>query len=77
MLEIAIERDDQRPLVDQVVDGIARAIDDRSFVGGAKVPSIRGLSKSHGLSRFTVVEAYDRLVAMGYLQPRRGRVSSR
>lgn len=72
MLEIAIERDDQRPLVDQVVDGIARAIDDRSFVGGAKVPSIRGLSKSHGLSRFTVVEAYDRLVAMGYLQPRRG-----
>jgi len=36
------------------------------------LPSIRNFAKSHDVSRFTVVEAYDRLVAMGYLQSRRG-----
>src|SRR6516225_3951544 len=39
---------------------------------GTRLPSIRGFAESHNVSRFTVVEAYDRLVAMGYLQSRRG-----
>ncbi len=72
MLAIAIDKDDRRPLVDQVVSGVARAIDDRVCIGGSKLPSIRALAVTLGLSRFTIVEAYDRLVAMGYLQPRRG-----
>lgn len=72
MLAIAIDKDDRRSLVDQIVNGVVRAIDDRSCSGGARLPSIRALATSLDLSRFTVVEAYDRLVAMGYLQPRRG-----
>ena len=37
-----------------------------------RVPSIREFARTHKVSRFTVVEAYDRLVAMGYLEARRG-----
>ena len=36
------------------------------------MPSIRRFAEDNGVSRFTVVEAYDRLVAQGYLESRRG-----
>jgi DNA-binding transcriptional MocR family regulator len=61
-----------RPLVDQIVVGVKLQIDDRRLAPGSKLPSIRDLAKTLNVSRFTVVEAYDRLVAMGYLQSRRG-----
>jgi DNA-binding transcriptional MocR family regulator len=54
------------------VAGIRQQIDDRHLRPGSKVPSIRDFAESYSVSRFTVVEAYDRLVAMGYLQSRRG-----
>ena len=60
------------PLADQIVAGIKRQIDDRLLRPGTKLPSIRSFAESYQVSRFTVVEAYDRLVAMGYLQSRRG-----
>ena len=47
-------------------------IGDRHLAPGSKLPSIRDLAKTLNVSRFTVVEAYDRLVAMGYLQSRPG-----
>ena len=37
-----------------------------------RMPSIRKLAQDKGVSRFTVVEAYERLVAQGYLESRRG-----
>ena len=61
-----------QPLADQIVAGIKRQIDDRHLRPGTKLPSIRNFAESYKVSRFTVVEAYDRLVAMGYLQSRRG-----
>jgi DNA-binding transcriptional MocR family regulator len=61
-----------QPLVDQIVSGIKRQIDDRHLRSGVRLPSIRRFAETHKVSRFTVVEAYDRLVAMGYLQSRRG-----
>ena len=72
MIALALNRADALPLVDQIVTGIKRRIDDRQLRPGARLPSIRGFAASHGVGRFTVVEAYDRLVAMGYLQSRRG-----
>ena len=73
MLAIAVSHDGDRPLVDQIVAGIKRQIDDRNVRPGARLPSIRQLrSEAHDVSRFTVVEAYDRLVAAGYLQSRSG-----
>nr|WP_246165260.1 PLP-dependent aminotransferase family protein [Pigmentiphaga aceris] len=39
---------------------------------GSRLPSIRQLASEMGVSRFTVVEAYDRLVADGHAESRRG-----
>ncbi|MBX3606860.1 MAG: PLP-dependent aminotransferase family protein [Piscinibacter sp.] len=58
------------PLVSQIVDGLRRMIGDRSLQSGAKLPSIRAFAAAHGVSVFTVVEAYDRLVAQGWLVSR-------
>jgi DNA-binding GntR family transcriptional regulator len=66
MLSLTISRNDDQPLADQIVAGIMRQIP------GAKLPSISAFADTYKVSRFTVVEAYDRLVAMGYLQSRRG-----
>src|ERR1700732_3077431 len=72
MLSLTVSQNSGQPLTDQIVAGIKRQIDDRHLRPGTKLPSIRTFADSHNVSRFTVVEAYDRLVAMGYLQSRRG-----
>ncbi|MBQ0961466.1 PLP-dependent aminotransferase family protein [Ideonella sp. 4Y11] len=58
------------PLVTQIVDGLAAQIDEGALRAGTKVPSIRQFAHAHQVSVFTVVEAYDRLVAQGYLVSR-------
>ena len=72
MLSLTVSQNSDQPLADQIVAGIKRQIDDRHLRPGTKLPSIRNFADSYNVSRFTVVEAYDRLVAMGYLQSRRG-----
>ena len=72
MLSLTIRQKGDQPLADQIVVGIKRQIDDRHLRPGSRLPSIRNFAQSYDVSRFTVVEAYDRLVAMGYLQSRRG-----
>lgn len=59
-------------LVDQIVRSIEARIDDKLLRNGARMPSIRQFAEMHKVSRFTVVEAYDRLVAKGFLESRRG-----
>jgi DNA-binding transcriptional MocR family regulator len=59
-------------LVDQLVQWARRRVDERVFRPGMRMPSIRKLAHDKGVSRFTVVEAYERLVALGYLDSRRG-----
>jgi len=58
------------PLVVQIVDGLRCLIDDGTLRAGTKVPSIRQFAHAHDVSVFTVVEAYDRLVAQGRLVSR-------
>jgi DNA-binding transcriptional MocR family regulator len=72
MLSLTVSHKSGQPLADQIVAGIKRQIDDHHLRPGAKLPSIRTFADTHKVSRFTVVEAYDRLVAMGYLHSRRG-----
>ncbi len=71
-LPIFISRESGASLVEQIVRLIAARIDDRLLRTGARMPSIRQFADEHKVSRFTVVEAYDRLVAQGYLESRRG-----
>lgn len=72
MLQLSLSPRSAIPLVEQIVDAVRGHIQDRLLRPGAKLPPIRQLAESHGVSRFTVVEAYDRLVAQGYVQSRRG-----
>ena len=72
MFSLAVSRTSEQPLADQIVSGIKRQIDDRHLRPGTRLPSIRSFAETYHVSRFTVVEAYDRLVAMGCLQSRRG-----
>lgn len=67
-----INRQADMPLVEQIVQGISHKIEHRILRSGIKVPSIRQFADQHGVSRFTVVQAYDRLVATGHLLSRKG-----
>ena len=67
---LALKPESPTPLVTQIVDGLRRLIGDQTLKPGAKLPSIRGFAAAHGVSVFTVIEAYDRLVAQGWLVSR-------
>ncbi|CAD5372209.1 GntR family transcriptional regulator [Rubrivivax sp. A210] len=67
---LAIQPDSPMPLVAQIVDGLRQLISAQTLRAGAKLPSIRAFAVSHGVSVFTVVEAYDRLVAQGWVVSR-------
>src|SRR5438874_2050047 len=72
MLQLSLDPEHGLPLVDQIVTALRSRIDDRVLRNGMKLPPIRQMAETHQVSRFTIVEAYDRLVALGYLQSRRG-----
>jgi DNA-binding transcriptional MocR family regulator len=67
---IVLSPDSSTPLVAQIVEGLRRLIAEQTLRPGAKLPSIRAFAASHAVSVFTVVEAYDRLVAQGWLVSR-------
>lgn len=67
-----LSRESGESLADQIVRSVAARIDDKHLRSGARMPSIRQFAAMHGVSAFTVVAAYDKLVAMGYLESRRG-----
>jgi len=69
---LSLSRDSGEPLADQIVRGVAGRIEERLLRPGARMPSIRQFAATHGVSPFTVVASYDRLVAQGYLDSRRG-----
>ncbi|BAL96832.1 aminotransferase-like domain-containing protein [Rubrivivax gelatinosus] len=66
----AIQPESSTPLVTQIVEGFRRLIAEQVLKPGAKLPSIRAFAAMHSVSVFTVVEAYDRLVAQGWLVSR-------
>ena len=72
MLNLELRTAPNAPLVEQVVTGVRQHIESRLLRPGARLPSIRTLAANHRISRFTVVEAYDRLVASGHVESRRG-----
>ena len=67
-----LSRESGDSLVDQIVRTVQSRIDDKLLRTGARMPPIRQFADLHGVSRFTVVESYDRLVAQGFLESRRG-----
>ncbi len=70
--ELPIERAKKGSLVEKIVDAISAMAASRELRVGTKMPSVRQFAKCNGISTFTVVEAYDRLVTLGLLSSRRG-----
>lgn len=67
-----VQRDTGIPLVEQLITHISERIRNHGLRPGIRLPSVRAMAEQAGLSRFTVVQAYDRLVAQGLIQSRRG-----
>jgi DNA-binding transcriptional MocR family regulator len=55
-----------------VMGAIRAKVAGRALAAGDRLPSIRRLAATMGVSPSTVVEAYDRLAAEGLIRPRRG-----
>lgn len=67
-----LKRGKEFNLVEQIVAAISQMIAQRALPIANKMPSVRQLAKCNGISTFTVVEAYDRLISAGLLASRRG-----
>jgi DNA-binding transcriptional MocR family regulator len=67
-----LSRESSIPLVDQIAERITKLVQHGQLSAGARLPSIRKLAKLVGASPFTVVDAYDRLVARGLIESHAG-----
>ncbi len=78
MLELKIflnqstKRNRKTPIYKQVYEAIRTAILDGQLKAGTKLPSTRFISKDLKISRNTVMNAFDQLIAEGYLITRSG-----
>ncbi|MDI7862299.1 PLP-dependent aminotransferase family protein [Rhizobiaceae bacterium n13] len=59
-------------LVDEVMEAVRRRITSRTLAPGEKLPSIRRFAETMRVSKSTVVEAFERLVASGVIRSRPG-----
>jgi DNA-binding transcriptional MocR family regulator len=71
-LPLQIDSNTGVPLTEQIVTQIETMIRSRRVLAGAKLPSIRQLASEQRISRFPVIEAYDRLASRGLIQPKHG-----
>lgn len=67
---LQLEPDAATSLTEQIVDGITAKIERGLLSEGTRLPSVRGLAQSLAVSPFTVAEAYNRLVASGWIAAR-------
>ncbi|SHJ91566.1 aminotransferase-like domain-containing protein [Halomonas caseinilytica] len=70
-MRLEIDPDADKPLVQQVTEGVRDWVE-RHGAGGVRLPSIRRLAGELGVSRNIVIEAYERLVALGWIRSRPG-----
>ena len=72
-LTVVLERSGALPLPVQLADGIRSQVSSRALAPGDALPSTRLLASRLGVSRGTVVAAYDQLIGEGYLRAEQGR----
>ena len=68
-----LARDSSMPLAQQLAQRYAERIGQRLLLPGTRLPSVRECAKHHGVSPYTVVAAYDQLLAQGLLEARKQR----
>ncbi|AJY38255.1 bacterial regulatory s, gntR family protein (plasmid) [Burkholderia humptydooensis] len=71
-MDIAIHIEGRHDLTGQISRQLRAAIVDGRLAGGARLPSTRDLAMQFGVSRKTTLDAFEQLIAEGYLWTRRG-----
>jgi GntR family transcriptional regulator/MocR family aminotransferase len=69
---IVLDRKGATPLYRQIYESYRTAILDRRLRAGQRMPSTRALADELGLSRIPVLNAFEQLIAEGYLEARTG-----
>jgi len=69
---VTLDRESTQPLYRQIYEQIRSAVISDRLVAGTDVPASRALASSLGVSRITVLQAYDQLIAEGFLESRSG-----
>lgn len=72
MRDLRIDRLVPEPVAQQIVNGVLDWIRQSRIRPGTRLPSIRQLARDNQVSHSRVIEAYDRLVAVGILESRPG-----
>ena len=67
-----LDQDAGTPLYRQLYEGLRRAILVGELSPGVRLPSTRALSADLSIGRNTVINAYEQLLAEGYLEGRTG-----
>lgn len=75
MLILKLHKEINLPLHRQVYIELKALIDKGILPPGTKLPATRVLAEKHGLSRSTVLKAYEELWALGYVESRPGSYS--
>lgn len=71
-MAISFDFDRGSPLTEQIERRLRLSIEEGALHPGSRLPSVRQLARQCGVSVPTVVEAYNRLVAVGRVEARRG-----
>ena len=71
-LLVALDRRAPEPLHRQLEANLRSGVREGRYASGTILPSTRALAGQLGVSRGIVVEAYEQLVAEGYLEARPG-----
>ena len=69
---ISLQKASSLPLYQQLVSQLRQSVVSRELNGGTRLPSSRQLAVELGVSRLTVQNAYEQLIAEGYLEARVG-----
>jgi GntR family transcriptional regulator/MocR family aminotransferase len=69
---LGIDRQNGKPIHQQLYEALRRAILGAQLPAGARLPASRTLARDLGIARMTVVHAYEQLAAEGYVAGRAG-----
>ncbi len=71
-LSIDLDAKSDKPMFQQLYDALSQSIQNGQIKAGTQLPASRSYAQEIGVSRGTVLSAYDQLIAEGYAQSRRG-----
>ncbi len=69
---LILDPDNRQPLVQQIYTALSQQIRSRVITPLTRLPATRNLAKELGVSRSTVVQAYEQLAAEGFVEARQG-----